>query len=35
MKKHIITIGIFATTLLFSGCNDEFLERYPLDRITN
>ncbi|VAW17985.1 Cell surface glycan-binding lipoprotein, utilization system for glycans and polysaccharides (PUL), SusD family [hydrothermal vent metagenome] len=36
MKKYIITTGklLFATFLFFS-CNDESLERYPLDRISN
>ncbi|WP_266367922.1 RagB/SusD family nutrient uptake outer membrane protein [Tellurirhabdus rosea] len=36
MKKHTFTFGlVFTTALLFSSCNDEFLERYPLDRVTN
>jgi hypothetical protein len=36
MKRHIIKLSlvVFATMLFFS-CNDEFLERYPLDRISN
>jgi hypothetical protein len=36
MKKYSILSGFFVVAaFLFSGCNDEFLERYPLDRITN
>ncbi|GAB3259224.1 RagB/SusD family nutrient uptake outer membrane protein [Larkinella harenae] len=36
MKKYNLFFGaVFATAFLVSGCNDEFLERYPLDRITN
>lgn len=36
MKKHIIKIGlvVFATFLTLS-CNDDFLERTPLDEISN
>lgn len=36
MKKYIITTGkpLFIIFLFFS-CNDQFLERYPLDRISN
>ncbi len=36
MKKYIIKICLlfFATFLIFS-CNDQFLERYPLDQISN
>lgn len=36
MKKHIIKIGlvVFATFLTLS-CNDEFLDRKPLDEISN
>lgn len=36
MKQHISKI-VFASivALMVSGCNDDFLERYPLDRITN
>lgn len=36
MKNHIIKFcWVLSVILLFNGCNDEFLERYPLDRITN
>jgi len=35
MKKHILSGCVLASALLFGGCNDKFLERYPLDRITN
>lgn len=36
MKKQIIKLSlvVFATLLVYS-CNDEFLERYPLDQISN
>ena len=36
MKKHIIKIGlvVFATFLTLS-CNDDFLDRQPLDEISN
>lgn len=36
MKKYIIKLSlvVFATMLFFS-CNNEFLERYPLDEISN
>ncbi len=36
MKKQIIKLSlvVFATMLVFS-CNDEFLERKPLDQISN
>jgi hypothetical protein len=36
MKKHILKIGlvVFATFLTFS-CNDDFLDRQPLDEISN
>lgn len=33
--KNIKYILICFTLIIFSGCNDEFLERYPLDKITN
>lgn len=33
MKKY--SLFFLAAALLFSSCNDEFLERYPLDRVTN
>ncbi|MGA0560656.1 RagB/SusD family nutrient uptake outer membrane protein [Larkinella sp. VNQ87] len=36
MKRYNLLAGlIFGTAFVFSSCNDEFLERYPLDRITN
>ncbi|GAB3313262.1 RagB/SusD family nutrient uptake outer membrane protein [Larkinella ripae] len=36
MKKYNMLAGFFfVAALVLSGCNDEFLERYPLDRITN
>ena len=36
MKKHILKIGlvVFATFMTFS-CNDDFLDRQPLDEISN
>jgi len=36
MKRNIIKLSlvVFATMLFFS-CNDEFLERFPLDKISN
>lgn len=34
MKKYSILLTILAA-LLTTACNDEFLERYPLDRVTN
>ncbi len=36
MKKNIFKFSFaLVVTFLVSGCNDEFLERYPLDQITN
>jgi starch-binding outer membrane protein, SusD/RagB family len=36
MKKHIIKLTFASMlALIATGCNDEFLERYPLDQITN
>ncbi|MBT3383857.1 MAG: RagB/SusD family nutrient uptake outer membrane protein [Prolixibacteraceae bacterium] len=36
MKKHIIKLCLVVfATLLFFSCNDEFLERFPLDRISS
>ena len=32
-KKYILALGV-ATTLL-PGCNNDFMERYPLDQITD
>ncbi len=34
MRKYIIKISLAFAVLMF-GCNDEFLERQPLDEITN
>ncbi|HEV7351102.1 RagB/SusD family nutrient uptake outer membrane protein [Telluribacter sp.] len=36
MKSNILKFSFaLGVTFLVSGCNDEFLERYPLDQITN
>ncbi len=36
MKKYIIKLGLlFFATSLFYSCNDNFLERYPLDKISS
>jgi starch-binding outer membrane protein, SusD/RagB family len=36
MKKHIIKLSlVLSVILLCNGCNDDFLERKPLDRISN
>jgi hypothetical protein len=36
MKNNVLKFSIaLLVTFLVSGCNDEFLERYPLDQITN
>ena len=36
MKKHSLSLAFtFVAAFLTTGCNDEFLERYPLDRVTN
>jgi len=36
MKKNTIKIGLFLfAILIISGCNDGFLERYPLDSISS
>jgi len=36
MKKYIIRLGLlFFATFLFYSCNDNFLERYPLDNISS
>lgn len=36
MERNKFNIGIFiVATLLFLGCNNEFLERYPLDEISD
>lgn len=36
MKKYMIKISvIFFAILIFYSCNDEFLERYPLDEVSN
>jgi len=35
MKRIYIILSIITfTALLFQSCNDEFLERYPLDQIS-
>ncbi len=35
MKNYIIKLSVFlVATLFFMGCNDDFLERYPLDSIS-
>jgi starch-binding outer membrane protein, SusD/RagB family len=36
MKRYIFKSGfVVLLALMTTGCNDQFLERYPLDRITN
>ncbi|MEX1238281.1 MAG: RagB/SusD family nutrient uptake outer membrane protein [Cyclobacteriaceae bacterium] len=36
MKKHIIKISLVVfATLIFASCNDDFLDRQPLDEISN
>jgi len=35
MKNLNIYIGIVSSILTFSACNDEFLERTPLDVVTS
>lgn len=36
MKKYIIKLSLVVfATLLFFSCNDDFLQRYPLDEISN
>lgn len=36
MKRDIIKLSLVVfATLLFFSCNDDFLERYPLDKISN
>jgi len=36
MKRYIIKLYLVVfATLTFFSCNDEFLERYPLDEISN
>lgn len=36
MKKYIVQLSLVVfATLLFFSCNDKFLERYPLDEISN
>lgn len=36
MKRHSIKLSLVVfATLLFFSCNDEFLERYPLDEVSN
>lgn len=33
IKKYILALGI--TSILLPSCNDDFMERYPLDKITD
>ena len=33
LKQYIVAVGV--ATLLLPGCNDSFMERYPLDQITD
>ena len=33
LKKYILTLGI--ASVLLPSCNDDFMERYPLDEITD
>ena len=33
LKKYILTFGI--ASVLLPSCNDDFMERYPLDEITD
>ena len=33
LKKYILTLGI--ASVLLQSCNDDFMERYPLDEITD
>ena len=33
IKKYMLALGIAVT--LLPGCNDDFMERYPLDEITD
>src|SRR5690606_3963483 len=35
MKSFNIYMGLIISMLLFSACNDEFLERKPLDQVTS
>ena len=35
MKKYLIGISLILATVFISSCNDEFLERYPLDKISS
>ena len=36
MKKHIIRLGVVVlATLISFSCNDDFLDRQPLDEISN
>jgi starch-binding outer membrane protein, SusD/RagB family len=36
MKEYILKVLVVSfASILFTNCNDEFLERYPLDRISN
>ena len=33
IKKYMLALGI--TSILLPSCNDDFMERYPLDKITD
>ena len=36
MKKYSLSLAFtFVAAFLTTSCNDEFLERYPLDQVTN
>lgn len=35
MKSYITSIAVLLLVLVGTSCNDEFLERYPLDQISN
>lgn len=35
MKKYILKLGLVVFVTLLFSCNNEFLERYPLDEISN
>lgn len=32
MKKYILALGLVSMLI---GCNDDFMERYPLDNVTD
>ena len=35
MKKHFIIIFVVLLAILVTNCNDDFMERYPLDEVSN